>query len=91
MKSSGCSYTVKRTRALEATNALARESSGEAASEEEPASEAALQALQAMVEKAVALGSDDAVLQAAIETAQALLADARERPLLLQLSAHCST
>ena len=29
-----------------------------------------------MVEKAVALGSDDAVLQAAIETAQALLADA---------------
>ncbi|MEI3148001.1 MAG: hypothetical protein V8T10_08790 [Merdibacter sp.] len=46
------------------------------ASEEEPASGAALQALQAMVEKAVALGSDDAVLQAAIETAQALLADA---------------
>ena len=62
-------------RALEATNALAREVAG-SASEEEPASEAALQALQAMVEKAVALGSDDAVLQAAIETAQALLADA---------------
>ncbi len=62
-------------RALEATNALAREVAG-SASEEEPASEAAMQALQAMVEKAVALGSDDAVLQAAIETAQALLADA---------------
>ena len=40
---------------------------------EDPASDAAIQALQAMVEKANALGSDDAALQAAIEAAQAVL------------------
>ena len=40
----------------------------------EPASEAAIAALQMMVEKAVALGSEDAALNAAITAAQAVLA-----------------
>ncbi len=60
-------------RALEATNALAREIAG-SASEEEGASEASIQALQTMVEKAIALGSEDEALNAAIEAAQAVLA-----------------
>ena len=60
-------------RALDATNALAREIAG-SASEEEGASEAAITALQAMVDNAIALGSDDAALNAAIEAAQAVLA-----------------
>ena len=60
-------------RALEATNALAREIAG-SASEEEGASEASTQALQTMVEKAIALGSEDEALNAAIEAAQAVLA-----------------
>ena len=38
-----------------------------------PASDVALQALSNMVEKANALGSDDAALQAAIKAAQAIL------------------
>ena len=40
---------------------------------DDTASDAAIKALQAMVEKANALGSDDAALQAAIEAAQAVL------------------
>ncbi len=40
---------------------------------EDPASDAAIKALQTMVDKAVALGSDDEALQAAIEAAQAVL------------------
>ena len=60
-------------RALEATNALAREIAG-SASEEEGASEASIQALQTMVNKAIALGSEDEALNAAIEAAQAVLA-----------------
>ena len=39
----------------------------------EPASDAAIEALKTMVEKANALGSDDAALNAAIEAAQAVL------------------
>ncbi|MFR9257145.1 MAG: hypothetical protein ACLVJ6_17525, partial [Merdibacter sp.] len=40
----------------------------------EPASDAAMQALRDMVEKAIALGSDDAELNEAITNAQAVLA-----------------
>ena len=41
----------------------------------EPASEAAIQALRDIVEKAIALGSEDEALNAAIEAAQAVLAE----------------
>ena len=41
---------------------------------EDPASDAAIKALQTMVDKAVALGSDDAALNEAITNAQAVLA-----------------
>ena len=41
----------------------------------EPASEAAIQALRDIVEKAIALGSEDEALKAAIEAAQAVLAE----------------
>ena len=50
-----------------AMNALVEEVS-------DTASEAAVQALRGMVDKAVALGSDDAALNAAITNAQAVLA-----------------
>ena len=43
--------------------------------DEEPASDAAIQALRDMVEKAIALGSEDEALNAAIEAAQAVLAE----------------
>ena len=42
--------------------------------DDETASEASIQALQTMVEKAIALGSEDEALNAAIEAAQAVLA-----------------
>ena len=69
-------------RALEATNALAREIAG-SASEEEGASEAAITALQTMVEKAIALGSEDEALNAAIEAAQTVLA--KEAPTVTEV------
>ncbi|MEE0773420.1 MAG: family 20 glycosylhydrolase, partial [Merdibacter sp.] len=43
--------------------------------DEEPASDVAIQALRDMVEKAIALGSEDEALNAAIEAAQAVLAE----------------
>ena len=43
--------------------------------DEEPASDVAIQALRDMVEKAIALGSEDEALKAAIEAAQAVLAE----------------
>ena len=43
--------------------------------DEEPASAAAIQALRDMVEKAIALGSEDEALNAAIEAAQAVLTE----------------
>ena len=69
-------------RALDATNALAREIAG-SASEEEGASEAAITALQAMVDNAIALGSEDAALNAAIEAAQTVLA--KEAPTVTEV------
>ena len=69
-------------RALEATNALAREIAG-SASEEEGASEAAITALQTMVEKTIALGSEDEALNAAIEAAQTVLA--KEAPTVTEV------
>ena len=43
--------------------------------DEDPASDVAIQALRDMVEKAIALGSEDEALNAAIEAAQAVLAE----------------
>ena len=48
---------------------------GDTIVDEEPASDAAIQALRDMVEKAIALGSEDEALNAAIEAAQAVLAE----------------
>ena len=50
---------------------------------EDPASDAAIKALQTMVDKAVALGSDDAALTEAIANAQAVLA--KEAPTVTEV------
>ena len=51
--------------------------------DDETASEASIQALQTMVEKAIALGSEDEALNAAIEAAQAVLA--KEAPTVTEV------